>query len=181
MNTTDLQKQIDSLSKPTEVLLEEYKERAPRTFPDEIALKHPSEEIGVHLRDDGSLELYAGKARIILDGDSGSIMLLGNHLISSTIDANIDVSANASFGISSSPLNPAWMDFFNIIKNPNSLSPLTYSPLGKTMTFLTGKPANNSQKAVSFTKVMEEKPLFLPPTSTSIFTGLKQILEEYYK
>jgi hypothetical protein len=104
-----LDKRIEQLKKPLQDKIDEYKAEAPYPFPNEVGLKHPNNNVGVHLRDDNTLEMFAGDARIILDGETGTISIVGAHLVTDTGDTNITTREDNKLAINNSKLNQEWL------------------------------------------------------------------------
>ena len=163
MDETTLKKELQDLNKPTSQVLEEYKKQAVSTLPDEIGIKHPSQDVGIHIRDDGSLELFAGTSRILLDGTTGTIVLAGNHLVSSTMDINFNLASVNSLGINNSALNIQWLS-----NSPTMLK-------DQKAKFLTGSPGQG-QTSKEFSSVFSSKKLFIPP-DTSFLSSLSELLK----
>jgi hypothetical protein len=190
MDKATLEKKLEDLKKPKEKLLKEFSESAKTTLPNEIGLKHPTQNVGVHIREDGALELFAGNSRIILDGETGAVVIIGNHLVTSTSDANINLTESNSFAINNTPLNSKWLTykanlFSTSTLGPKSeipdLSPVTFKQwLGGDAYFLTGTPYGD-QHPIKFSEIFNSKPLFNVAVVPDFLSGIKDLLKEVTK
>lgn len=160
---------IASLKRPLQDKLNDYKEAAPHPFPQETGLLHPYQDVGVHLRDDGALEMFAGDVSIILDGESGSIILKGVNLISSVTDTS--VLSEDSLSLNNHSLSYGWLPDNKIeeeLKSPCTL-------INKAAIFLSGTPAPG-QYPVAITSVISPKPLFKAKKQNSYLEELSKLL-----
>lgn len=169
-----IKKRIEQLKRPLKDKVEEYREEAPYPFPDEVGLKHPNNNVGVHLRDDNTLELYAGNTRIILDGNTGTISFSGTHLVSDTADTNINILGEKKLAINFHPFNTDWLP--KNIGEIQQKSPAII--IDKNFKVLAGMPATEAQYPVALGDLFRSMPLFLDPISCDFLKSLKAILSE---
>lgn len=180
MDKATLIQKLADLKTPSSAILEEYSAAAKTTFTEEIGLKHPSLEVGLHIRDDGSLEIFAGKAKIILDSDTGSLIMTGNHMVGSFSDSNLLLSESNSLAINNTPLDFKWLDYSLKSKAAGlvDISPVTFKNTGsKNSQYITGTPTQG-QRLVSFSDVFNSRPLFKEPENADYIKSLQSLLEE---
>jgi hypothetical protein len=103
-----MQTQIDALNQPIPDALASYQRKAPHPWTEEVGLRAPGLDSGIHCRQDGVVEIHAGSARILLDPKSGTVAFLGTSIVGITQDANFQTS-KGRFAIGSHPLNPNWI------------------------------------------------------------------------
>jgi hypothetical protein len=70
----------------------------------EVTLHHPEQDAGVHIRDDGAVEIFAGAARIILNQD-GTIYSTGSMIITEGEEVHT-LSGAQNTTINGAKLNP---------------------------------------------------------------------------
>ncbi len=155
------------LVKPFNEFLEHTKERLNTITEYETAFRHPQQNVGWHIRDDGVFEIFAGDVSISLDSKTGTIIMNGNHLVSSTMDVNFITSNHNSFGLDGSPLNSEWV----------GLSPLMFNK--PDAVFLTGQPGEG-QRLIKVSEILKEKKLFNSPVD-KVDSGLFNIIEGLLK
>ena len=176
MDKTVLQQKIQDLSRPIGDVLKAYTDAAHTTFSDEIGMKHPTQDVGMHIREDGSLELFAGEARILLDSETGSIVIVGNSLVTSTADVNVNVSDTNALAVNNAPINSDWTDYSLIDIDTSSMEPVTFrNAESSSRSYLTGTPATG-QWLVPFDSVFDSKPLFVDPYYTEFLSALTDLV-----
>lgn len=183
----DIKKALKELKKPFNEIKEEFEEKAPFPMPKEVSLRHPDKPIGIHLRDDGALELFAGESKIILDGETGSIIIDGTNITNNIKKINNLIQERNGFLIENSPLNSSWYDFGQLNDSSDIIEESEYitrkSPIiakdKKSLEFevLAGVPAEG-QYLVPLNEYFESKLLFLPPEEVNILEELKKLASE---
>lgn len=167
------QQLIEKLKQPLSDFMNELKQDLLSTTSNEIAIKHTENNNGIHVRDD-SVEIFAGETSIIIDSNTNSIILNGNHLISLTSDTNFVQSNSDSFGIDGFSLNSEWYNYLGL---PDT-APITFREFfGGTNTFITGQPSTG-QYSRSFSEVFDAKQLFNIQILKDYLSDLNSILGE---
>lgn len=98
---------IKFLKKPLEQAYNDYVEAAPHKFDREVSIRHPDTDALFHMRDDGVVSISSGKSCIILDGESGDIILQGARILSSAGSNNF-FNKDSGFTIDGAALDPFW-------------------------------------------------------------------------
>lgn len=115
----------------------------------DIGLRHRFADAGIHIRDDGVVEINSGKASITLDGKSGIVFIGGKKVATSTSEL-INHAEKYIFG--TCELNRDWMPA------KEALTPATDSALETEI--LTVLPGSLSPVPVPFSSLVAKKPIF---------------------
>jgi len=170
----DIKSVVKNLATPLSERLSAFKSTAHMTRPDEVSLVNIAENVSVHLREDGILELAAGNCGFFLDGDNGTVASASQAFLLSNTRTNI---LTPSFSINSSQLNQGWLG-----NNPElAVSPLTFTDMGLSTNVIVGVP-QEGQSSIPLTDLMSRKPLFLKPVQNNEtikeISRLSKLLEE---
>lgn len=129
---------------------ESLAEQYPRA--NDIGLRSPVNDSGLHIREDGVVELYSGGVRLVLDGNNNTLTLLSPHLLSLSGDTNL-ISDTGSLGLNNQAISHYWksgqmltpkadLSKLYVFSDPDALSPGT--PLSEALSsreLLTPSPA----------------------------------------
>jgi len=132
----------DLLKKPIGEALEEFKKVAPFKLPDELTIKHPGSDAGIHVRDDGKIEIFAGGASIILDSTSSNVIISCNEILTAATAHRETFTKDGGLFIDNSELDPFWYRD----KSADIVLPASESSLSEPY-FITGTPAQGQWNA----------------------------------
>jgi hypothetical protein len=158
----DNKKLIYELNKDLLEALEDFEDRAKQPLNREVSIKNPDNNSGIHFRDDGVVELYAGDTRLIMDGNSGIILIDAEHIINHATDNN-HLNKNNGWGINGSPINSS---FYNYSSSSDKSVVMTVDDGSLNQDFITGIPGEG-QYLLKLSTLFKRKQLFLPPKETS--------------
>lgn len=181
-STSKLQHILGLLSKnksPKELVTEkEYPSSS------EVGMYNPLTGDGIHITDDGCIEIRAGSATILLDGNNGQVTIDGKAIATNSGTFNLHTK-EGGFGLGYRALNPKWLgkdipgqelvDYISLL----SRSPLTTNPAALAMTVLTLVPGAPAPVPVPFSTMVSPSPLFQPSKQTLVMANaLKDMLKE---
>lgn len=163
----NLRDKLNFLNQSLDDSLAQYQQESPYPYQEEIGLRN--EDSGIHIRDDGVVEIHAGETKIVLDPQTNTIVLDAPHIIGLSKEINL-IADNDKIGISNKPINSAWypdpilgLQKAVIPKLPISLDHAWVSP---TPLVVDGVPL------VPLSKYLDSKPIFLNES----FSDTKNIL-----
>lgn len=165
----DLQQLLDNRLHPSET---------------ETGIFNPVSGTGVHLRDDGCVEIYAGAASVLIDGTSGIITLNGkaiNHA-ADKIQHNMKPSG---WQMSTGSLNPRYFPTRAEVLSRGAIpfaeqlrSPLIANPGMLDFQVITGVPAQG-QTLMPLRTLVSPLPLFRKASPLAgVVSGVKKIIDE---
>lgn len=162
---------LKNLNIPIDEAIKKFKEAAKRKLPNETLLQHDASDIGIHLREDGVLELFAGQAAILLDSNTGNIILIGTNILTAANTAMTYLDNEKGFIINNHELQPIWYNNEQEVVVPREKASLTKTYL------LAGTPAHGGQKSVPLSDLLVSKKLFKQAKVQSEIDSLIGILE----
>jgi len=154
--------------KPLKDALEEFREAAPYKMPEEISLRHPENDIGVHLRDDGMLEIFAGQASILLDSETGEVIITGTSVTTCASDKEYFLEGGLS--INGMRLDPFWYN-----TDDEVVMPLDKTSL-QTPYLISGAPGPG-QTPVPLSDLLKSRRLFKEKKRREAVDALRKVLE----
>lgn len=152
----------------------------------EVGLFNETSDAGIHVRDDGCVEIFAGKTNILVDGTSGIITLNGQKI--NSVAKSIGNSTDASgFRINSGILNPKWLPssietaMASISVDSPELNPLclarsplvVLSQLSLDTPIVVGAPASPAQSIMPLRSLVKPVPMF--KTNRAALTIMKKL------
>jgi hypothetical protein len=163
---------LSYLSTPLKSLIENRSVTAP--FPTETEVGLRVGNSGIHVRDDGVVEIHAGEAsKIVLDPE-GTVSVVGNSIVN-VADSVRSKMSTEKYKIGDSSLNPRWLsgdDTSRRVLSPKN-DPSIVSL--EDLQVLTGTPSSG-QYTVRLGDYLESQPLLLDLESPNPFKSIKDIL-----
>jgi hypothetical protein len=160
----------------------------------EVGIYNPISGVGIHARDDGCLELYAGGTNILIDGGSGTVTINGRtvNLVAGAINNQTSMD---SFNLPTGSLNPGFLPSWaealgggegdgasGMLAQLLNRSPLTATTPASMQTPLVAGTARPElgQYNVKFDSLVKANPLFrkLKKLHTTYKT-IKQMVDEF--
>lgn len=166
----DLQKALDNKLHPSET---------------ETGIFNPNSGTGIHLRDDGCVEIYAGAASLLIDGTSGVITLNGK-VINHAAERILHNMNASGWQISTGSLNPKYFPTKSEVMSggldvfaEQSRSPLIARPGMLDFQIIAGVP-QVGQTLIPLRTLVDALPLFRRASNplTSVAGGVKKIIDE---
>jgi hypothetical protein len=144
--------------------------------------------VGIHCRDDGCLELFAGDSCILIDGKNGVITVLGQRINNVADTVNIKTTPSG-LNINTGILSPAWLpsrvEAGGYIDRASALqrSPLVATSVANLNTqIVTGlADAQKGQMNMRLGDLVKPKPMFRAPKRAAwdIANTIKQIADNF--
>lgn len=137
----------------------------------EVGLYNLNADAGVHVRDDGCVEIYAGSTSILVDGQSGTVSINGQAINLAAKHLN-NICPSDGFRVSSGRLNPAWLpseaEAVGIASSALSQkrSPLIARPGALEAQILTAVPGSPVPAPVKLGTLLKPVQLFQPSKSS---------------
>lgn len=161
MNSKDY---LSNLKVPIKQAIKDRQAERQTPTSSEVLIKHPENNSGLHLREDGCLELFNSSGYILIDS-SGSIYINGNQLSISGSNINFDLSDSNSFNIQSDTLNKKTLDKNDLLSIKDKDTYIYYSKDVRQITDI------EELEKCSIVELFNQIQMFNKPDLWDIFNG----------
>lgn len=158
----------------------------------EVGMYNPISDVGIHARDDGCLELFAGGTSILIDGRSGAITINGKTInaVAATFNAKTDLDGfNTTTGAISPQFLPSWAEALQSVEGGAEVatwlelqrSPLTpANPVSLNTQIVVGAAdPSKGQTNMRLRDLVQAKPLFRKlKRGYDIYKTIKKVVDE---
>jgi hypothetical protein len=167
MTTKEL---LAELKRPINEVLAEKVEKAPYKYTNEVGMRHPDQHVGIHLRDDNSLELFTETVSVLLDGNTGTLYINSNKVVLNA--ASIDEVLSGHHSINGKLFNTLWYNNKDLAwaLTPNSKEAMLEPSI------IVGEPASAAQMKVPLSSLLTPQRLFLVDEQRTEIEKIKDVL-----
>lgn len=174
-----LKERIDSLAQDTLTAANSYVASIGTKRARETSLHHVTEDSGVHIRDDGAVEIFAGQARLVLAPD-GTIYLTGSLVVLEGEEVHI-LTKSKKLTVNGAEMNP---ELYTKTKSDDLLTTqadyttvqLPQTEVWENMPLVVGAPAGAEQTNLSMSDYWKPRRLFQDAQSTNLKSKLEQLI-----